>query len=82
LSEGKYWKRKLNTVTAEYKKWRIFYKHQHTGAQADSFFKTTFLQNCFKAVPVLAVLWILIRTVIRIRKDPKLFAGSESRSVT
>jgi hypothetical protein len=31
MPEGKYWKRKLNTVTAEYKKWRIFYKHQHSG---------------------------------------------------
>ena len=27
--EGKYWKRKLATVTAEYKRWRIFYKQQH-----------------------------------------------------
>ncbi|XP_050436877.1 carbohydrate-responsive element-binding protein isoform X2 [Adelges cooleyi] len=24
--EGKYWKRKLNAVTAEYKKWRLFYR--------------------------------------------------------
>ncbi len=29
FSEGKYWKRKLATVTAEYKRWRIFYKQQH-----------------------------------------------------
>lgn len=26
--EGKYWKRRLATVTAEYKKWRIFFKNQ------------------------------------------------------
>ncbi|XP_013388124.1 MLX-interacting protein isoform X4 [Lingula anatina] len=26
--EGKYWKRKLEVVTAEYKKWRVFYKHR------------------------------------------------------
>lgn len=24
--EGKYWKRKFNAVTAEYKKWRLFYR--------------------------------------------------------
>lgn len=29
ILEGKYWKRKLATVTAEYKRWRIFYKQQH-----------------------------------------------------
>merc|ERR1740128_315528 len=29
ILEGKYWKRKLKTVTAEYKRWRIFYKQQH-----------------------------------------------------
>lgn len=29
--EGKYWKRRLATVTAEYKKWRIFYKNQIMG---------------------------------------------------
>ena len=30
--EGKYWKRRLATVTAEYKKWRIFFKnHQLMG---------------------------------------------------
>ncbi len=29
--EGKYWKRRLATVTAEYKKWRIFFKNQMMG---------------------------------------------------
>lgn len=29
--EGKYWKRKLQAVTAEYKKWRMFYRNQSTG---------------------------------------------------
>ncbi|XP_046391312.1 carbohydrate-responsive element-binding protein isoform X2 [Ischnura elegans] len=29
--EGKYWKRKLATVTAEYKKWRMFYKNKIMG---------------------------------------------------
>ncbi|RZF45548.1 hypothetical protein LSTR_LSTR005750 [Laodelphax striatellus] len=29
--EGKYWKRKLNAVTAEYKKWRMFYRNQLLG---------------------------------------------------
>ena len=24
--EGKYWKRRMESVTAEYKKWRLFYK--------------------------------------------------------
>lgn len=24
--EGKYWKRKLSAVTAEYKRWRLFYQ--------------------------------------------------------
>ena len=32
MLEGKYWKRRLATVTAEYKKWRIFFKnHQLMG---------------------------------------------------
>ena len=31
--EGKYWKRKMNTILAEYKKWRIFYKQQHCGGE-------------------------------------------------
>nr|AUZ82870.1 MLX-interacting protein [Tigriopus kingsejongensis] len=26
--EGKYWKRQLQTVTSEYKQWRLFYKHR------------------------------------------------------
>lgn len=26
MLEGKYWKRKFNAVTAEYKKWRLFYR--------------------------------------------------------
>ena len=29
--EGKYWKRKLNAVTAEYKKWRLFSHNQILG---------------------------------------------------
>ncbi|XP_012272850.1 MLX-interacting protein isoform X2 [Orussus abietinus] len=29
--EGKYWKRKLAAVTAEYKKWRMFYRNQILG---------------------------------------------------
>ncbi|XP_018326914.1 carbohydrate-responsive element-binding protein [Agrilus planipennis] len=29
--EGKYWKRKLAAVTAEYKKWRMFYRAQISG---------------------------------------------------
>jgi hypothetical protein len=29
--EGKYWKRRLATVTAEYKKWRIFFKNKIMG---------------------------------------------------
>lgn len=29
--EGKYWKRKLNAVTAEYKKWRMFYRNRLLG---------------------------------------------------
>jgi len=29
ILEGKYWKRKLATVTAEYKKWRAFHKYQN-----------------------------------------------------
>lgn len=29
--EGKYWKRRLATVTAEYKKWRIFFKNRIMG---------------------------------------------------
>ena len=28
LLEGKYWKRKMNTILAGYKKWRIFYKNR------------------------------------------------------
>lgn len=32
--EGKYWKRKLAAVTAEYKKWRLFYKHNSSGHAA------------------------------------------------
>lgn len=29
--EGKYWKRKLAAVTAEYKKWRMFYRNHSLG---------------------------------------------------
>ncbi|XP_046681410.1 MLX-interacting protein isoform X2 [Homalodisca vitripennis] len=29
--EGKYWKRKLHAVTAEYKKWRLFYRNRLLG---------------------------------------------------
>jgi hypothetical protein len=29
--EGKYWKRKLAAVTAEYKKWRMFYRNHALG---------------------------------------------------
>lgn len=29
--EGKYWKRKLQAVTAEYKKWRMYYRNQTLG---------------------------------------------------
>jgi hypothetical protein len=29
--EGKYWKRKLAAVTAEYKKWRMFYRNRIMG---------------------------------------------------
>lgn len=29
--EGKYWKRQLEAVTAEYKKWRIYYKNKISG---------------------------------------------------
>lgn len=28
ILEGKYWKRRLTTVTAEYKKWRMYYKEK------------------------------------------------------
>lgn len=34
--EGKYWKRKLEAVTAEYKKWRMFYKNQTMGYIRDA----------------------------------------------
>ncbi|XP_066947966.1 MLX-interacting protein isoform X3 [Macrobrachium rosenbergii] len=30
--EGKYWKRQLDAVTAEYKKWRIYYKNKISGS--------------------------------------------------
>lgn len=33
--EGKYWKRKLEAVTAEYKKWRMFYRNQALGHSKD-----------------------------------------------
>lgn len=33
ILEGKYWKRKMNTILAGYKKWRIFYKNQHSWPQ-------------------------------------------------
>lgn len=33
--EGKYWKRKLEAVTAEYKKWRMFYRNQVLGHSKD-----------------------------------------------
>lgn len=29
--EGKYWKRKLEAVTAEYKRWRLFYRNRSLG---------------------------------------------------
>ena len=31
--EGKYWKRHLDTVTAEYKKWRIYHKNKAMGCE-------------------------------------------------
>ncbi|CAL8071468.1 unnamed protein product [Orchesella dallaii] len=31
VMEGKYWKRKLSTVAAEYKKWRLFYRNRIMG---------------------------------------------------
>ncbi|XP_045471854.1 MLX-interacting protein isoform X2 [Harmonia axyridis] len=34
--EGKYWKRKLHAVTAEYKKWRMFHRHHSSSHQKDS----------------------------------------------
>ncbi|KAF2902205.1 hypothetical protein ILUMI_03981 [Ignelater luminosus] len=34
--EGKYWKRKLAAVTAEYKKWRMFYRHHVLGHAKDA----------------------------------------------
>lgn len=34
--EGKYWKRKLAAVTAEYKKWRMFYRNQTFGHSRDT----------------------------------------------
>lgn len=34
--EGKYWKRKLAAVTAEYKKWRMFYRNQVMGHNKDA----------------------------------------------
>ena len=36
LLEGKYWKRKMNTILAGYKKWRIFYKNQHRWPAKDT----------------------------------------------
>ncbi|XP_076058400.1 MLX interacting protein mondo isoform X2 [Oratosquilla oratoria] len=41
--EGKYWKRRLQAVTAEYKKWRIFYKNKLNGRDI----KMDFEQNMF-----------------------------------
>ncbi|XP_022238060.1 MLX-interacting protein-like isoform X2 [Limulus polyphemus] len=35
VMEGKYWKRKLSTVAAEYKKWRIFCKEKIHSTQLD-----------------------------------------------
>lgn len=35
MLEGKYWKRKLEAVTAEYKKWRMFYRNQVLGHSKD-----------------------------------------------
>jgi MAX-like protein X len=36
---GKYWKRKMDSVLAEYKKWRIFYKNQNNGAECIKYTK-------------------------------------------
>ena len=36
---GKYWKRKMDSVLAEYKKWRIFYKNQNNGAECNKYTK-------------------------------------------
>jgi len=38
--EGKYWKRRLESVTAEYKKWRCFYKEHalHTLTNEDKLY--------------------------------------------
>jgi len=37
IMEGKYWKRKMATILAEYKKWRIFYKNQNYVPAQDTY---------------------------------------------
>jgi len=37
IMEGKYWKRKMATILAEYKKWRIFYKKQNYVPAQDTY---------------------------------------------
>ena len=32
LMMGKYWKRKMDGILAEYKKWRIFYKEKNSSS--------------------------------------------------
>jgi len=42
IMEGKYWKRKMATILAEYKKWRIFYKNQNDVQRPHIFNDRTF----------------------------------------
>ena len=41
-TQGKYWKRKMATILAEYKKWRIFYKNQNDVQRPHIFNDRTF----------------------------------------
>ncbi|KAF2359852.1 hypothetical protein FHG87_009384 [Trinorchestia longiramus] len=47
VMEGKYWKRHLDTVTAEYKKWRIYYKNKLNGCDTPPHLSTDELLASF-----------------------------------
>ena len=37
ILEGKYWKRNIEAVAAEYKRWRVFYKNQYSKSTFEPF---------------------------------------------
>lgn len=67
--EGKYWKRKLHAVTAEYKKWRMFHRHhsllhQMSKDTQDTVSGTSDFEICFNLIPEEMIIYFVICDLI------------------